>query len=70
MFERVIRIMFQKQGFLIHEQNSGRYFVDYQQTLSIAVNELLLELLLAARPYMRGTLLDVRMWKTTIQIDL
>lgn len=51
--------MFQKQGFLIHEQNSGRYFVDYQQTLSIAVNELLLELLLAARPYMRGTLLDV-----------
>lgn len=59
MFEGVIRIMFQKQGFLIQDAENDSYFVDYQQTLWIAVNELLLELLLAARPYMRGTLLDV-----------
>lgn len=51
--------MVRKQGFLVYDEANKRYFIDYQQSLSIAANELLLELLLAAQPYMRGRLLDV-----------
>lgn len=51
--------MVRKQGFLVYDEANQRYFIDYQQTLFIAANELLLELLLAAQPYMRGRLLDV-----------
>lgn len=51
--------MVRKQGFLVYDEANQRYFIDYQQSLSTAANELLLELLLAAQPYMRGRLLDV-----------
>ncbi len=51
--------MRRQQGFLIYDSISDRYYIDYHQTLSILANELLLELLLAARSYMKGRLLDV-----------
>lgn len=48
-----------RRGFLIYDSAHDQYEIDYRRTLSILVNELLLESLLAARGYMRGRLLDV-----------
>lgn len=48
-----------RRGFLIYDSAHDQYEIDYRQTLSILVNELLLESLLAARSYVKGRLLDV-----------
>lgn len=48
-----------QQGFLTYDPALDRYEIDYQQTLSILANELLLELLLKSRKYLKGRLLDL-----------
>lgn len=48
-----------QRGFLVYDSVRDRYEIDYRQTMSILVNELLLELLLEARGYLKGRLLDV-----------
>uniref|UniRef100_UPI00345D0282 methyltransferase domain-containing protein n=1 Tax=uncultured Chloroflexus sp. TaxID=214040 RepID=UPI00345D0282 len=51
--------MLVKRGFLIYDAELDDYRVDELSTLSILANELLLELILSARAYMKGRLLDV-----------
>ncbi|GIV87330.1 MAG: type 11 methyltransferase [Chloroflexus sp.] len=48
-----------QQGFLVYDTKNDRYYIDYKKTLSIVVNELLLELLLKNRHYFKGKLLDL-----------
>lgn len=48
-----------QRGFLRYDSIRDQYAIDYRQTLSILANELLLELLLDAREYLKGRLLDV-----------
>ena len=51
--------MDKQKGFLRYNPRTDRYAVDWRQTLSLAVGELLLDEILVARPYFRGRLLDV-----------
>jgi SAM-dependent methyltransferase len=48
-----------RQGFLRHDEATDRYRYDWREGMSLATNEMLLRELLAARPYMRGRLLDM-----------
>jgi len=48
-----------QRGFLYYDVKRDSYGVDWLETLSILVGELLLEEILAARPYMQGRLLDI-----------
>jgi SAM-dependent methyltransferase len=49
----------ERRGFLYHDAGRDRYGIDWRETLSIVPGELLLDAILACRPYMRGRLLDV-----------
>ena len=49
----------QHRGFLSYDPDRHRYAIDWRESLSIAVGELLLDEILAARPYIQGRLLDV-----------
>ena len=48
-----------RQGFLSYDEATDHYQIDWREGMSVVVNELLLRQLLAARPYMRGRLLDM-----------
>lgn len=48
-----------QRGFLYYDAKRDRYGIDWRESLSIIVGELLLEEILAGRSYMRGRLLDV-----------
>lgn len=51
--------MIQQRGFLTYDSGRDRYSINWHETLSIVVGELLLAEILAARPYITGRLLDV-----------
>lgn len=46
-------------GFVHYDERRQRFGIDWRETLSIAVGELLLQEMLLARPFIRGRLLDV-----------
>ena len=51
--------MHSQRGFLSYDASRDRYAINWRETLSIVVGELLLEELLAARSHIKGRLLDV-----------
>jgi SAM-dependent methyltransferase len=48
-----------QRGFLRYNARNRHYWIDWRESLSLIVGELLLEEILAARPYIHGRLLDV-----------
>jgi SAM-dependent methyltransferase len=48
-----------QRAFLRYNPQTQHYWIDWRESLSLIVGELLLEEILAARPYMHGRLLDV-----------
>jgi SAM-dependent methyltransferase len=48
-----------QSGFIYYDERRQRFGIDWQQSLSIVVGELLLQEILQARSYIKGRLLDV-----------
>lgn len=51
--------MRKQQDFLVYDSVQDKYWIDWREALSIVVGKLLLQELLATRPFMKGRLLDV-----------
>lgn len=51
--------MHEPRSFIYWNERRQRFEVDWRKTLSIVIGELLLQEILAARPYLKGYLLDV-----------